>query len=397
MNQYTETPNENRAYDLNGNLVTLTTQGEGLTTLTYDYRNQMVGYRSSDVVATYRYDPFGRRVERGISRGGAEARGVRYYYSGERVCEERDSEDQVTATYVYGRYLDEVVQVENGTGTHYFHTDDLFNVVAATDTSGDIVETYQYDDFGTPEISDAGGNLLSDSAINNPYLWNGRRFDPETGFYYYRSRYLEPGTGRFTTRDTKGIWYDGVNLGNGYTYVGNNPWTWKDPHGELALSLTAAITAIAVAAEEVLVYASAAILGAVVGDAILDLMQDQDEAPKEKEEEKNEEEEGPTTGGGAKVENLSPTDRERIQRVANEIDEEITVVGSQAEGTATEESDFDYIVGGKSNDRKTARKKLPKGGGGGEIGSSGETGIDIFNGNNTSVNRDKPHIIFHPQ
>jgi len=62
-------------------------------------------------------------------------------------------------------------------------------------------------------------------------MFNGRPYDSETGLYYYRTRYLDPRTGRFTTRDRLGIWGDPQNLGNGYTYVNNNPWTLLDPYG----------------------------------------------------------------------------------------------------------------------------------------------------------------------
>jgi hypothetical protein len=36
---------------------------------------------------------------------------------------------------------------------------------------------------------------------------------------------------RFTSRDPLGIWADLLNLGNGYTYAGNNPWSRRDPFG----------------------------------------------------------------------------------------------------------------------------------------------------------------------
>jgi len=52
----------------------------------------------------------------------------------------------------------------------------------------------------------APGNTLAESAIDNPYMFNGRRYDPESGFYWYRTRYLDPLAGRFTTRDTIGVW-----------------------------------------------------------------------------------------------------------------------------------------------------------------------------------------------
>ena len=44
--------------------------------------------------------------------------------------------------------------------------------------------------------------------------------------------------GRFTTRDTIGIWGDDDNLGNGYAYVGNNSASAMDPGGENVINTT---------------------------------------------------------------------------------------------------------------------------------------------------------------
>jgi RHS repeat-associated protein len=90
-----------------------------------------------------------------------------------------------------------------------------------------------YQDYGKPvdpcTLTPAIG---SPSIIGNPYYFVGRRYDEETNFYYYRTRYLDPTIGRFTTRDVIGIWGDKVNLGNGYTYVGDNPFSYRDPTGK---------------------------------------------------------------------------------------------------------------------------------------------------------------------
>ncbi len=59
--------------------------------------------------------------------------------------------------------------------------------------------------------------------------FTGRELDPETGLYYYRSRYYAPQTGRFTTADPIGL-FGGPNL---YSYVNNNPVNWIDPWGLL--------------------------------------------------------------------------------------------------------------------------------------------------------------------
>lgn len=43
-----------------------------------------------------------------------------------------------------------------------------------------------------PRILDGAGNPLTDSAIGNLYLFSGRRYDPESGNYYYRARMYSP-------------------------------------------------------------------------------------------------------------------------------------------------------------------------------------------------------------
>ena len=112
----------------------------------------------------------------------------------------------------------------------YYHCDDLHSVMAVTDSNAAVVERYDYGDYGQP--LDGAGVPLVRSAIGSPYLFTGRRYDDETGWYYYRTRYLDPAVGRFTTRDTLGNWGAQGNHGNGYDYVGANPFTRVDPSGQ---------------------------------------------------------------------------------------------------------------------------------------------------------------------
>jgi hypothetical protein len=75
---------------------------------------------------------------------------------------------------------------------------------------------------------------------------------------------------------------------------------------------------------------------------------------------------GPTAGGGARVGNLSANDATRIQNAANRANTQISVVGSQANGTAGPNSDWDYVVpGGTSNQTiHSLSSSLPEGPGG---------------------------------
>jgi len=58
-------------------------------------------------------------------------------------------------------------------------------------------------------------------------MFTGRRFDDETGLYYYRARMYHPELGRFIQPDPIG-YLGGLNL---YAYVTNNPLNWIDPYG----------------------------------------------------------------------------------------------------------------------------------------------------------------------
>jgi RHS repeat-associated protein len=235
MNQYSTTPFDSRSYDKNGNLFTIDDGERTQKDIRYDYRNQMVEFTetSTGQVHRYRYDAFGRRIEKVTDSDGT-AQTTRYFYACWWACEEQDDDDTTLATfvmYVYNNYHDEVLSMQFDANDYFYHHDELYNVMAITDPCGIVVERYEYQDYGEPSFFDSSGGPIGGSSIGNPYLFTGRRYDPETGLYYYRTRYLEPLAGRFTSRDTIGIWGDLGNLGNGTAYVGNRSPTDNDPSG----------------------------------------------------------------------------------------------------------------------------------------------------------------------
>ncbi len=85
-------------------------------------------------------------------------------------------------------------------------------MVALSDSDGDSCQSYEYSAYGQVAASDP--NFLT-----NPYMFTGRRFDIETGLYYYRARYYNPHIGRFMQTDPVG-YSDGINW---YLYCRNNP------------------------------------------------------------------------------------------------------------------------------------------------------------------------------
>jgi len=120
-----------------------------------------------------------------------------------------------------------MIDVADNNSIYYYHYDGLGSVTALSDSSGNIVEKYKYTVFGGPTILSPSDEPRATSDVNNPYMFTGRRYDKETGLYYYRFRYYKPEIGRFLNPDPIG-YAGGLNL---YTYVGNNPLNFVDPWG----------------------------------------------------------------------------------------------------------------------------------------------------------------------
>ena len=234
MNEYEEIPGECREYGSNGNLIRTSDLPSAciqeLAQFSFDYLDRLVQHDDPTTGDTLMlvYDAFGRRVAKESAAGV-----TRFSYSAGRVCEEQDVSGNVT-TFVYGRGVDAVLQMQTETETYYYLSDDMGNVAELWHENGaadTLVESYDYDDYGQVIDPVSGVVLASPSGVGNPYFFTGRRFDSEMGLYYYRARYLDPVAGRFVNRDPIGMWGDAANVGNAYTYAASNPWTRTDPTG----------------------------------------------------------------------------------------------------------------------------------------------------------------------
>ncbi len=230
LNQYdavgpvgSETP---YSYDRNGNLT-----DDGTYLYYYDCENRLtdVNDQSDNPVVSYKYDFAGRRVKKTIHDSQTT---IHYTYDGGQVIAEYDGDGVLLRKFVYGPGIDEPIAMANyagGFAIYYYHYDGLGSVVALSDSNANIVEKYEYDVFGAATIRDTNDAIRNTSLYGNPYMFTGRRYDSETGLYYYRFRYYNPEIGRFLQTDP--IRYAaGLNL---YTYVLNNPVNWVDPYGLL--------------------------------------------------------------------------------------------------------------------------------------------------------------------
>ena len=182
----------------------------------YNGFNQLIETRSGGVTASYSYYPNGLRATKTVN--GVE---TAFVLNGGNVALEVTG-GAVTAKYVRGINL--INSTIGGAANWYFYNAHG-DVVQLANNSGNVTKTYDYDAFGVeknPDPNDA-----------NNFRYAGEYFDKETGTYYLRARYYDPGIGRFTAEDPAGA---GLNW---YTYGSNNPVMFIDPSGlfdEVALS-----------------------------------------------------------------------------------------------------------------------------------------------------------------
>ena len=128
--------------------------------------------------------------------------------------------------YICGADLVKKVETLPGTPSYYL-CDGLGSVRALTSSGGAIQNTYEYDAFGTL--------IASSVTVTNVYLFTGEQFDWELGTYYLRARYMQPGYGRFLTKDTyEGNASDPKSL-HQYLYCHDDPVNRMDPSGHMSM------------------------------------------------------------------------------------------------------------------------------------------------------------------
>jgi RHS repeat-associated protein len=113
---------------------------------------------------------------------------------------------------IAGRALAQYVQ--------YMHTDALGSPVAMTDQSRRVVERNEYEPYG---------KVLGAPVQDGPG-YTGHVSDAATGLSYMQQRYYDPEIGKFLSLDPVA---PSTHRGgfNRYSYVLNNPYTFKDPDG----------------------------------------------------------------------------------------------------------------------------------------------------------------------
>ncbi len=205
-------------YNANGDLETKTT---GIVVqrflYTIDGRLNEVQDTANTTIASYYYDPFGRRLWKEIA-------GKRTYFMprNEGIAAEFDSAGTTIQTYDYEPNSDwgtKPILTKTNAGTFYYHRDHLGTPQVLTDKTGTIVWQAKYATFGLAKIG-------VQKVVSN-LRFPGQYFDVETGLHYNYFRYYDPSTGRYLRSDPIDL-RGGMNT---FEYVFSNPLGYSDPLG----------------------------------------------------------------------------------------------------------------------------------------------------------------------
>ncbi|MCU1282271.1 MAG: hypothetical protein JWM53_5817, partial [bacterium] len=210
----------------------------------------IVQYDSLGRISSYRDETYGFNADGRLMSATKDRASTQYWYDGEgrRKAEQRDGHmtafvwdgDRIIATVPdkdvslarirLGAGSDDTLALVDGFGSgaaRFIHADVDGSTIAATNSSGMLLEAYAYSAYGETTFLDAGGRPLGASTFNNRFLFQGQLYDPQLGAYSMRAREYKPVWGRFLSPDPAGIAFSD----NRYAFVDGRPLTMADPSG----------------------------------------------------------------------------------------------------------------------------------------------------------------------
>ena len=208
-------------YDANGNVILY-----GDREFTWTYGRSLASVLDGMDEYTYTYDENGIRTSKTVD-------GVTTYYNTKDGVILSQTDGENTWYFQYDTSGTPLGFVLNGT-QYFYITNQMNDVLAITDTNGDIVGNYEYDAWGKVLTAN------TDLAKQNPLRYRGYYYDNETGYYYLQSRYYDSNICRFINSDVAEIsqMAKDVPVGtNLFAYCNNNPVNNSDPTGYINIDL----------------------------------------------------------------------------------------------------------------------------------------------------------------
>ncbi|AZF39530.1 Rhs family protein [Pseudomonas sp. R4-39-08] len=207
-------------YDAFGNLIR-ERRGKGHSLVTeyrYDCQHRLIGItKPNGQTASYRYDPFGRRISKTV-----DGKTTEFFWQGDKLIAEHHTERHRSYIYEPDSFRPLALLAGFGpaeTKPYHYQLDHLGTPQELTTPEGEIVWSAHYRAYGEISRLDVG-------KVDNPLRFQGQYFDQESGLHYNRHRDYNPDIGRYLTPDPVKL-AGGINA---YRYV-PNPTGWVDPLG----------------------------------------------------------------------------------------------------------------------------------------------------------------------
>jgi len=217
-------------YDGSGHTTALSTTSGYSLTLGYDPQGRLAGVHllqgAVQVTQTQTYNASGLRSSYAVTRTGVTplTLSAAFLYRDGQVGSLVSISNSVvtTDTFVYdqnGLPLELLHHLAGGATVRYWYVlDGHANVVALTDSSGNVVDSYSYDAWGKP--------LTTSETVTQPYRYASYWYDTELGWYWVQVRHYSPSLERWLQPDPSR--QDGTLS---YVYVGDDPVDATDPSG----------------------------------------------------------------------------------------------------------------------------------------------------------------------
>jgi RHS repeat-associated protein len=225
------------SYDANGSLLSESVEGGDTTKYNFNGYGRLDKVEKNNLeLATYEYDPQGRRLSKTVN---GETTYFLYDDTGASLVGEYGASGDLIRSYSYSssRYystnpvFQKTVKADGGYEFNFYQNDILGSPQLMIDSTGSVTWQGEYDAFGKMRT------IIENKA--NPLRFPGQYYDGETGFHQNWRRNYHPSTGRYISSDPTGL-AGGINT---YGYVEANPLIKFDPKGEHAILIAAGIAA----------------------------------------------------------------------------------------------------------------------------------------------------------
>jgi RHS repeat-associated protein len=213
-------------YDGFGRLIEKRSIRRGTQHFAYDAESRLIEVRNPNGHSVrMTYDPLGRRIAKTEHHpSGYTVSETQFTWDGLRLLLEE--QNTLPTLYLYADHSHEPLARVDGRGDHqkirYYHNDLNGLPEHLTEPDGQIIWQARYQVWGNTVEETREAHFVEHQNLR----FQGQYLDRETGLHYNTFRFYDPDVGRFTTPDPIGL-AGGLNL---YQYA-PNPVGWVDPWG----------------------------------------------------------------------------------------------------------------------------------------------------------------------